>query len=78
LWGEIIRNEKRYNLIIKRKKRCGGLNANKKNHRAYILLFSPKICSNCKERKEGVFVSILSNSREKHQNFKNPSKIKGL
>jgi hypothetical protein len=31
-----------------------------------------------KERKERVFVSILAKSREKHQNFKNPSKIKGL
>jgi len=26
LWGEIIRKEKRYNLIIGRKKRCGGKN----------------------------------------------------
>jgi hypothetical protein len=27
LWGEIIRKEKRYNLIIRRKnKRCGGKN----------------------------------------------------
>ena len=38
----------------------------------------PKICRNHKERKEGDFVFILAKSREKHQNFKNPSKIKGL
>jgi len=31
-----------------------------------------------KERKKGVFVSILAKSREKNQNFKNSSKIKGL
>jgi hypothetical protein len=37
-----------------------------------------KICSNRKEIKEGVFVSILAKSREKHKKFKNPSKIKGL
>jgi hypothetical protein len=29
-------------------------------------------------KKEGVFVFILAKSRDKHQNFKNPSKIKGL
>jgi hypothetical protein len=37
-----------------------------------------KICSNRKERKEGVFISIFAKSREKHKNFKNLSKIKGL
>jgi hypothetical protein len=31
-----------------------------------------------KERKKGVFVSILAKSREKNQNSKNLSKIKGL
>jgi hypothetical protein len=29
-------------------------------------------------KKKRVFVSILAKSREKHQNFKNPSKTKGL
>jgi hypothetical protein len=37
-----------------------------------------KICRKHKERKQGVFVFIFAKSREKHQDFKNPSKIKGL
>jgi hypothetical protein len=34
LWGEIIRKERRYNLIIRRKKNVGGKNNKLKENRA--------------------------------------------
>ena len=42
----------------------------------YSFSHQKQICSYREERKEGVFVSILAKSREKHQNFKNHPRLR--
>jgi len=42
----------------------------------YYSSHKKQICTYREERKKGVFVSIFTD-QERHQNFKNPFKIKG-